>query len=89
MRKVMRLSADRLAFASASLAASKLGVESGETAVKFRNEAAKQMTPAQVLVAQEMAKRCEESDYKKCDKIEANQSGSSEENEERSASFEA
>jgi len=62
-----------------SLAASKLEGALGQTAVKFRNGTAKEMTSAQVLEAQEMAKRCEQSNYKKCDKIEANQSGSPEE----------
>jgi hypothetical protein len=41
-----------------------------------RDQALEKMTSAQVLAAQEMAKRCEQSNYKKCDKIEANQSGS-------------
>jgi clan AA aspartic protease (TIGR02281 family) len=60
-----------------SLAASKLEGALGEVTAKSRDGAAKEMTSAQVLEAQEMAKRCEESNYKKCDKMEANQSGSS------------
>jgi TPR repeat protein len=59
-----------------SLAASKLEGALGEAMAKSRDGAAKEMTSAQVLAAQEMAKRCEESNYKKCDKIEANQFGS-------------
>jgi uncharacterized protein len=63
-----------------SLAASKLDGEFGplgEVAAQSRNGAAKEMTAGEVLVAQAMAKLCEETNYKKCDKIEANQSGSS------------
>jgi clan AA aspartic protease (TIGR02281 family) len=60
-----------------SLAASKLDGVLGEAAARSRNGAAKEMTPAQVLAAQEMAKRCEESNYKKCDKLEVTQSSSS------------
>jgi clan AA aspartic protease (TIGR02281 family) len=46
-----------------------------QEAIKLRNLAAKKMTSAEVLEAQAMAKLCEESNYKKCDKIEGNQSG--------------
>jgi clan AA aspartic protease (TIGR02281 family) len=60
-----------------SLAASKLDGKLAEIAASSRDGAAKEMTHAEVLAAQEMAKRCEDSNYKQCDKPEANQSGSS------------
>ena len=60
-----------------SLAASKLDGVLGGAAVRSRNGAAKEMTSAQVLEAQEMAKRCEGSNYKGCDKSENNRSDSS------------
>jgi clan AA aspartic protease (TIGR02281 family) len=69
-----------------SLAASKIEGALGETTARLRDGAAKKMTPAEVLEAQAMAKLCEESNYKRCNKIEANQSGSP---DETSASFEA
>ena len=57
-----------------SLAASKLDGVLGEVATRSRNGVAKEMTSAQVLAAQEMAKRCEGSNYKQCDKPEGSQS---------------
>ena len=54
--------------------ASKEGGVIGETATHQRNNVEKEMTRAQVLAAQEMAKRCEQSNYKQCDKLEGNQS---------------
>jgi clan AA aspartic protease (TIGR02281 family) len=51
-----------------SLAASKLEGVLGEVAARSRDGAAKEMTSAQVLEAQEMAKRCEGSNYKECEK---------------------
>jgi uncharacterized protein len=60
-----------------SLAASKLDGVLGDAAARSRNGAAKEMMPAQVLAAQEMAKRCEGSNYKQCDKPESNRPGSS------------
>lgn len=60
-----------------SLAASKLDGVLGDVANRSRNGAAKEMTPAQVLAAREMAKRCEGSNYEQCDSPETNQSGSS------------
>jgi predicted aspartyl protease len=58
-----------------SLAASKLEGVLGEVATRSRNGIVKEMTTAQVLAAQEMAKRCEVSNYKQCDKPEGNQTG--------------
>ena len=60
-----------------SLAASKLDGEIADVIVSSRDGAAKEMTNEELLAAQEMAKRCEGSNYKQCDKPEANQSGSS------------
>jgi TPR repeat protein len=60
-----------------SLAASKLDGKLADVAVRQRNGVAKEMTDADVLAAQEMAKRCEGSNYKQCDRQETNQSGSS------------
>ena len=57
-----------------SLAASKLDDVLGKAATASRNGVAKEMTPAQVLAAQEMAKLCERSNYKECDKPEGYQS---------------
>jgi clan AA aspartic protease (TIGR02281 family) len=60
-----------------SLAASKLDGVLADVAARQRNGVAKEMTHAEVLAAQEMAKQCEGSNYKQCDKPETNQSGSS------------
>jgi predicted aspartyl protease len=60
-----------------SLAASKLDGPLAGVASRSRDGVAKEMTHAEVLAAQEMAKRCEGSNYKQCDKPETNQSGSS------------
>jgi clan AA aspartic protease (TIGR02281 family) len=60
-----------------SIAASKLEGVLGEVAARSRNGAAKEMTAAEVLEAQAMAKLCEASNYKKCDKLEVNHSSSS------------
>jgi TPR repeat protein len=57
-----------------SLAASKLDGVLGEVATRQRNAVVQKMTTEQVLVAQQMAKRCEESNYKQCDRPEASQS---------------
>ena len=51
-----------------SLAASKLEGILGEVATRQRDTVARKMTSAQVLAAQEMAKRCEGSNYEQCDK---------------------
>jgi uncharacterized protein len=60
-----------------SLAASKLDGVLGEAAARSRNGAAKEMTSAQILEAQEMAKQCEGSNYKECEKPESIQASSS------------
>jgi len=60
-----------------SLVASKDEGPLGQTATRQRNNVEKEMTRAQVLTAQEMAKRCEQSNYKQCDKPEGNKSATS------------
>jgi TPR repeat protein len=50
-----------------NLAALKLSGDAGKWATESRDRIAKSLTPAQVVQAQEMAKRCEQSYYKGCD----------------------
>ena len=50
-----------------NLAALKLSGDAGKWATENRDRIAKSLTPAQVVQAQEMAKRCEQSYYKGCD----------------------
>jgi hypothetical protein len=50
-----------------SLAASRSGGESRERATRHRDSVATHLSPAQVARAQEMARKCEASDFKNCD----------------------
>jgi clan AA aspartic protease (TIGR02281 family) len=60
-----------------SIVSSKEGGALSEIATRQRDNVEKEMTREQVLAAQEMAKRCEQSNYKQCDKLGGNQDGSS------------
>jgi hypothetical protein len=50
-----------------SLAAAILSGDSGDTATKKRDRIASKITAEQIAIAQEMAQRCQESKFKKCD----------------------
>ncbi|MEP7154067.1 MAG: tetratricopeptide repeat protein, partial [Nitrospira sp.] len=50
-----------------NVAAAMLNGEEGKTAMKRRDHLTSQMTAAQIEQAQEMARRCEQSQFKKCD----------------------
>jgi TPR repeat protein len=49
------------------VAAAMLNGEEGKTAVKRRDHLTSQMTAAQIEQAQEMARRCQQSQFKECD----------------------
>ena len=50
-----------------NLSASSLSSEDGKKAIENRNYVAAKMTPAQLEQAQEMARKCKESNFKNCD----------------------
>ena len=50
-----------------NVAAAALSGDEGKTAMKRRDYAASQMTAAQIEKAQEMAWRCQQSQFKECD----------------------
>jgi TPR repeat protein len=50
-----------------SVAAAMLSGDDGKTAMKRRDHVASQMTAAQIEKAQEMARRCQQSQFKECD----------------------
>ena len=50
-----------------NLAATTLSGEAGKSAMKTRDRVASEMTAAQIAEAQEMALRCQQSQFKKCD----------------------
>ena len=50
-----------------NLAGAALSGEEGKNAMKIRDRAALQMTAAQILLAKEMARRCQQTKFKECD----------------------
>ena len=50
-----------------NVAATALSGDDGKTAMKNRDITASKMTPAQIEKAQEMARRCQQSQFKECD----------------------